>query len=67
MINILAMERELTGIFKSGNYRSILMCELAWLTIHLMRGSGGPIYEAPGPGDIRHSLADISRLKACGF
>ncbi len=39
--------------------------QLAELTVKLVGGNVKPIHEEPRPGDIRHSLADIS--KARGF
>jgi UDP-glucose 4-epimerase len=65
--NILAMEKEFTGIFNIGGGKSIAINELARLIIRLMGNSVEPVHEAKRPGDIRHSLADISRAKACGY
>ena len=65
--NILAMETELTGVFNIGGGRSIAINELARLVIRLMGNNVEPVYEAPRAGDVRHSLADISRAKAFGY
>jgi len=65
--NILAAESELTGIFNIARGESVSINELAKLTIKLFGDSIEPIHEEPRPGDIRHSLADISRPKAFGY
>jgi UDP-glucose 4-epimerase len=65
--NILAMEKELTGIFNIGGGKNIAINELARLVIRLMGNNVEPVHKAPRPGDVRHSLADISRAKAFGY
>ncbi|MFH0768099.1 MAG: SDR family oxidoreductase [Chloroflexota bacterium] len=65
--NILAAESELTGIFNIGNGESISVNQLTGLIIKLMGSTLEPIHEAPRLGDIKHSLADISRARAFGF
>lgn len=65
--NILAAESPFTGIFNVGRAERISLNELAGLTIRLIGDSIEPIHEEPRSGDIKHSLADISRLKAFGY
>jgi len=65
--NILAAESDLTGIFNIARGENVSINELAKLTIKLFGDSIEPIHEEPRPGDIRHSLADISRPRAFGY
>lgn len=65
---ILAAESDAIGIYNIGSGRKISINELAKIII---RTSGSkeikPIHQAPRPGDIKHSQADISKLKAFGY
>lgn len=65
--NILAAERGMTGAYNIGCGERISINQLAELTIRLVGNDVSPIHEAPRPGEIRHSLADISRARAFGF
>ncbi len=65
--NILAAESGATGIFNIGGGKGISINRLAKLIAELMGSNLALVYEAPRPGDIRHSLADISRAKAFGY
>jgi len=66
--NILAAESDATGIFNIGNGKSITINQLAKLTINLLSNySINPIHEEPRPGDIKDSLADITRAKTFGY
>ncbi len=65
--NILAAENNATGIFNIGKGESITINQLAELTIKLIGNSVEPIYQEPRPGDVRHSLADISKARAFGY
>ena len=65
--NILAAESNATGIFNIGRGRSISINQLAGLTIKLIGNNIEPIHTEPRPGDIRHSLADISKAKTVGY
>ena len=66
--NILAMENSASGVFNIAGGSRISLNELAGnlsaiTGIHLQ-----PLYEPPRPGDVRDSLADISRAgEAFGF
>jgi len=65
--NILAAEGDACGVFNIGMGRSISINELAELIIKLMGGDIKPIRQEPRPGDVRYSLADITRAKAFGY
>jgi UDP-glucose 4-epimerase len=66
--NILAAESDAIGIFNIGNGKSITINQLAELTINLLSNYGiNPIHEEPRPGDIKDSLADITRAKTFGY
>ena len=61
--NILAAKSKETGIFNIAGGKRVSIDDLAKL---IMKKSGKdlkPVYEKPRPGDILHSLADISRAK----
>jgi len=66
--NILAAEGSAGGIFNiGGGGHQITIEALARLVTNLMGKSVEPVYEEPRPGDIRHSLADISRARGFGY
>jgi UDP-glucose 4-epimerase len=65
--NILAAESEATGTFNVGRGDRISINELAGLAVRLIGNNVEPVYKEPRPGDVKHSLADISRLKAFGY
>lgn len=65
--NILAAESDATGIFNVGRGERISINQLAELTAKLMDHNNEPIHEEPRPGDVRHSLADVSRFRAFGY
>jgi UDP-glucose 4-epimerase len=60
-----ACESDTTGVFNVACGRSITINRLVALINELLGKDIRPVYEPPRPGDIRHSLADISR--AGGF
>lgn len=66
--NLLAAESPaITGVYNVARGESLTILELA-RNIRDLLGSCSPIVHGPErPGDIRHSLADISRLLATGF
>jgi UDP-glucose 4-epimerase len=57
------------GVFNIGSGESVTINYLANLILRLMdKDYLNPIYAPPRPGDIRHSIADISRArKELGF
>jgi UDP-glucose 4-epimerase len=65
--NILMAESKATGIFNFARGESVSINRLAEVIIEFSGNTLGPIHEAPRPGDIRHSLADISRAKTFGY
>lgn len=64
---ILAAETEVTGVYNVGSGNRITINELAKLILSLIGRDLQPILQEPRPGDIRHSLADISKMKALGY
>ena len=65
--NILVAESDATGIFNIARGKSITINELARLIANIMERNVEPIHEEPRPGDIKHSLADISKARAIGY
>lgn len=65
--NILAAESDVTGIYNIGRGESVSINQLAELVIKLIGDNIKPVHGQPRPGDIRHSLADISRAKEFGY
>jgi UDP-glucose 4-epimerase len=65
--NILAAQSDASGIFNIGSGRSITMGGLAKLIIRLMGKDVEISYQAARAGDVRHSLADISKAKIFGY
>lgn len=62
--NILAMRSNATGIFNIASGRRISIKELAELIMKLVGKNLKVVFEEPRKGDVRHSLADISRAMA---
>jgi UDP-glucose 4-epimerase len=67
--NIQAAESNATGVFNLGNSQRITINQLVQLIINLAGNKNvKPTYRDPRPGDILHSLADISSArKAFGY
>jgi UDP-glucose 4-epimerase len=65
--NLLAAESKANGIFNIGTGESISMNALADTIIGLSGKAITPIHEESRNGDIRHSLADISKAKIFGY
>ncbi|MHC1590834.1 MAG: SDR family oxidoreductase [Candidatus Helarchaeales archaeon] len=63
--NILAAEKTaaIGEIFNSGTGSRTTISELAEIMLKLTGSSLKPIHEQPRPGDIKHSLADISKAR----
>lgn len=64
---ILAAESHAIGVFNIGTGNRITINNLAKLITRLLAKEAKPIYEEPRPGDIRHSLADISKARQIGY
>ncbi|MDD5093323.1 MAG: SDR family oxidoreductase [Dehalococcoidia bacterium] len=65
--NILAAESDVTGIFNIGSGEHISLNTLAEKIIRLMNKDVRTIHKEPRLGDIRHSLADISKAQIFGY
>jgi len=65
--NILAAESDACGLFNISRGESITINQLAELIIELVGNKVEPIHQEPRPGDIRHSLADVSKARAFGY
>jgi len=65
--NILAAEGEASGVYNIGRGESVSLSELARLVIKLSGRDLRPIYEGIRPGDVKHSLADITRARGFGY
>jgi UDP-glucose 4-epimerase len=58
--NILAMKKNVEGVFNIAYGKDVSINELANKIMEIMGVELNPIYDEPRKGDIRHSLADIS-------
>ncbi|WP_414468703.1 SDR family oxidoreductase [Methanobacterium sp. ACI-7] len=65
--NILAAESKETGIFNIGLGRSTTVNQLFEMIKEIMDKDIEPIYEKERQGDIKHSIAAISKAKLLGF
>lgn len=65
--NILAAESDANGVFNIGQGRRVTINELARLIIHIVNKDVGIIHQGVRVGDIRHSLADISKARLFGY
>jgi UDP-glucose 4-epimerase len=65
--NILAAQSDDCGVFNISQGQSITINRLAELIIRLIGAEVEPIYQEVRPGDIKHSLADISKARAFGY
>jgi len=61
--NIKAMESDARGVFNIAGGRRISLNDLASILMEATGTRCDPIYEAPRAGDIRDSLADITRAR----
>jgi UDP-N-acetylglucosamine/UDP-N-acetyl-alpha-D-glucosaminouronate 4-epimerase len=65
--NVRACESRTTGTFNVACGRSVTLNELLALLSQIFGRDIAPEHVAPRPGDIRYSLADISRARSFGF
>jgi UDP-glucose 4-epimerase len=66
--NVQAAESNATGIFNLGNSQRITVNRLVQIIIELVGNKNvEPVYKETRPGDILHSLADITRAKTFGY
>ena len=61
------VETDATGIFNVGTGGNTTINRLAEVIIKIMGRDLQPIYQEPRAGDIRNSLADVSRARAIGY
>ena len=65
--NIVAAETDATGVFNVGTGGNTTINRLAEAIIRITGRDLQPIYQEPRAGDIRNSLADVSRARAIGY
>lgn len=65
--NILSCESDMTGIFNIACGRKITINELVDYINTIMGKNIEPVYNNSRPGDIKHSLADISKARNFGY
>jgi nucleoside-diphosphate-sugar epimerase len=65
--NILALKSGVTGVFNIGQGKSTSINQLAELITGLIGRDVKPAYRETRLGDVRHSLADITRAQAVGY
>jgi len=61
--NILAVESKATGVFNIAGGKHISINDLAKSIMEICKKKFEPIHDEPQPGDVKHSLADISKAK----
>ena len=65
--NILAMKNDISGVFNISRGDSISINRLVELIMEVIGKQLAPIHQEARRGDIKHSLADISKARAFGF
>lgn len=65
--NILSCFTDKTGVFNIACGRSIVLNDLLTMLNEILERDIQPVYVDPRPGDIKHSLADISRAESFGY
>jgi UDP-glucose 4-epimerase len=65
--NILAAESTATGIFNIGRGERSTINRLAELISEQLQVSVEPLHQEPRQGDVKHSLADITRARQFGY
>jgi UDP-glucose 4-epimerase len=65
--NIQACQSNETGVFNIALGKSTTINQLWDIIKEFMGTDVEPVYMEPRPGDVRHSLADVSRAKSIGF
>jgi UDP-glucose 4-epimerase len=66
--NILAAESRATGVFNIGRSERVTVNHLTRVLIDLAGNATiRPVHKEPRPGDVKHSLADITRARAFGY
>ena len=65
--NIRAAESDVNGVFNIGGGQNITINRLAELIIKLLQKNLRPVYDKPRLGDVRHTLADVSKAQSFGY
>ncbi|MFC1900908.1 SDR family oxidoreductase [Chloroflexota bacterium] len=65
--NVLAESSDASGVYNISGGVGITINRLTELIIELTGSKLKPVYTEPRPGDIRHSLADISKARTFGY
>ena len=65
--NILASRSSISGVFNIARGESISLNALAAMIGEIFEREVRPRYEKARPADIRHSLADVSKARSCGY
>jgi UDP-glucose 4-epimerase len=66
--NLLAAESDITGVFNIGTGEKISLNQLVQVILKTMsRNEIKPLYAEEKPGEVKHSLADISKAGAFGW
>ncbi|MDP3879115.1 MAG: SDR family oxidoreductase [Dehalococcoidales bacterium] len=65
--NIMAMRSDVCGVFNVSRGESITINRLVELIMEQMGEKTSPVHQEPRKGDIKHSLADISKARAFGY
>ena len=65
--NIRAAESDVNGVFNIGSGKNITINQLAELIIKLLQKDIRPVYDKPRLGDVKHTLADVSKAKLFGY
>ncbi|VVB94644.1 L-arabinose 1-dehydrogenase (NAD(P)(+)) [uncultured archaeon] len=65
--NILACESDMTGVFNIAYGKRITINQLVSMINEILGKNIEPVYTEPISGDIKHSMADISKAKSIGY
>jgi len=65
--NIIGAESDASGVFNIGRGEKNTINGLAKTITRILGKDLKPEYQPPRPGDVKHSLADISRARAIGY
>ena len=65
--NIIGAESDTNGVFNIGRGETSTINDLAKTITRIMGKNLRSEYKPPRPGDVKHSLADISRARAIGY
>jgi UDP-glucose 4-epimerase len=61
------LDRGAAGVYNVGTGRAASIRELAAIVMRLAGLNGEPLYAPPRPGDIKHSVADVTKARALGW